>query len=440
MSKRNMRRIGIIICWLCVWQLVSLVCDNAILMVGPWETLRAFFRNLAEPQFWKTVLVSCGRICAGLLLGILPGALLAAGSYRFRFLEECLKPFVTLIKAIPVASFAVILLIWWGSGCLSVVVSMLVVFPHIYANVLEGLRNTDKKLLEMAGVFNMPLWNKAFYIYRPAVRPFWNSAIGVSVGMAWKSGVAAEVIGLPAFSVGEHLYLSKIHLETAEVFAWTAVTILLSTLTEKGIKWLSHLFFEWKPACFHPRLKERVSVTVAGDSMSAPQILVQDVYQSYGGTEVIKDWSAVYESGQVYYFRSPSGSGKTTMFRLISGLEQPQQGSVRSCRISMMFQEDRLCEEYSAVKNVELVTGDAQAARKQLAVLLPEEALDKPCSCLSGGMKRRVALVRALQAESEFCLLDEPFTGLDPQNRNLAAGYIEKEMGQRGVLIATHDR
>ena len=105
---------------------------------------------------------------------------------------------------------------------------------------------------------------------------------------------------------------------------------------------------------------------------------------------------------------------------------------------SMVFQEDRLCEDYSAVKNVELVTGDREKAREALEKLLEKEALDRPCRQLSGGMRRRVALVRAMEAQSAYVLLDEPFAGMDPETRKRAKRYIREKQAGRTVIIADH--
>ena len=106
------RRLFILLCWLILWQLADLLCHQSILFVGPWETCLALVRLLTDPAFWQTVLLSCGRIYAGLAGGILLGSLLAVGSYRYQILEEMIKPFMSLVKAVPVASFAVLLLIW----------------------------------------------------------------------------------------------------------------------------------------------------------------------------------------------------------------------------------------------------------------------------------------------------------------------------------------
>lgn len=162
-KRQNMgRRLLILAGWVMIWQIVSRLCHNSILMVGPVETGMAFLQNMLEESFWRTLGTSYVRILAGLLVGIICGMGLAAISYRYKLLEEIWQPFMTLIKAIPVASFTVLLLIWWGAPYLSVSICFLVVLPHIYVNTLEGLKSTDRKLLEMAEVFRMPWRNRLF--------------------------------------------------------------------------------------------------------------------------------------------------------------------------------------------------------------------------------------------------------------------------------------
>ena len=448
-KKRIRRKLLILSGWLLVWQLASLLCNNSILMVGPVETAAAFFQNMMEESFWRTLGTSYVRILAGLLAGILCGMGLAAISYRWKLLEEIWQPFMTLIKAIPVASFTVLLLIWWGAPFLSTCICFLVVLPHIYVNTLEGLKSTERQLLEMAEVFRMAWWNRLFYIYRPALKPFLESGLKIAIGMAWKSGVAAEVIGTPDHSIGERLYLSKIYLNTADVLAWTAAAILLSVVTEKLFLWMMGKAWDWKPGCRKPAERKPAGEETgcrkpAGGEAGCrkPHVCLKTdhIHKSFGELSVLSDFSAYFERDKTYYFRTPSGSGKTTLFRILAGLEQADSGSVvREGQITMMFQEDRLCEDYSAVKNVELVTGDKEKAGLALCRLLPQEALDKPVRQLSGGMRRRVALVRAMEANGAVCLLDEPFTGLDEENRQKAAAYIAEKGKGRAILIATHE-
>lgn len=469
--------------WVLVWQLVASLVNNRILLVGPLETLQALAKQVSLGTFWLTVGSSLLRIGTGFTAGFVLGLLLAAASGRFSLAEEVLSPLMSLLKAIPVASFVVLFLIWWRSGVLATAVSFYIVLPNIYVNTLEGIRHVDRRLLEMAQVLRIPAWNRFFYIYRPALKPYLDSAIRICAGMSWKSGVAAEVIGIPALSVGEQLYLSKIYLDTAGVLAWTAVTILASALCEKAVLAVWRAFQRWEPRCQAPRTETAVTgggiggrktvdvckkskggATVHGDSRRNREarkiprneeggqaqgttgivLELSHVSKSYSGKKVLRDVTARYERGKTYCFRSPSGSGKTTLLRLIAGLEKPDgemaaDGIRRhGSRISMVFQEDRLCEEYSALVNVDMVTGDREKSREHLCQLLAREELDRPCRELSGGMKRRVAVARAMAAGGDVILLDEPYGGLDEESRRRTRRYIHRCGANSALLVATH--
>ena len=143
-----------------------------------------------------------------------------------------------VIKSIPVASFVILVLIWVPSRNLSVVISFLMVTPIVYSNVLGGISSMDKKLTEMADIFAVPFPRRLRYLYLPQVAPFFRSACAVGLGLCWKAGVAAEVIGLPAGSIGEALYTAKVYFQTGDLFAWTAVILILSMLSERIVLWL----------------------------------------------------------------------------------------------------------------------------------------------------------------------------------------------------------
>lgn len=456
-GNRILREATIILFWLFVWQLLALLVGNEILLVSPWAALCRFLDLVGDLEFWQTVFSSMGRIAIGFLLGTATGLILAALSSRFSLLEEVLKPVITLCKTVPVASFVVLLLIWWGSENLAVSICFLIVLPNIYISTLEGIRSTDKKLLEMATVFQMPFKNRFFYIYRPALKPFLGSSLKLSLGMCWKSGVAAEVIGTPEFSIGERLYFSKIHLDTAGVFAWTAVIILLSICFERFVLWLVEKFFAWEPACrkayavkgdyekskFYEKQKchkqNKCREADSRNSENSHDLQISHLYKKFDDKRLFSDFNASYKTGNTYYFNSPSGSGKTTLFRILCGLEKADSGMIKpNLTYSVMFQEDRLCEDYSALRNVEMVLGDSKKAKRALLAVLEEDAIYKPCRQLSGGMKRRVALVRAMEAWSDCVLLDEPFTGLDAETRAVAEDYIVRKQQGRILLIATH--
>ncbi|MEG1677030.1 MAG: ABC transporter permease subunit [Clostridia bacterium] len=228
---------------LMLWQLISMCVDQKLLMVSPITVLMRLTTIWQENGFAASLLYSCTRIVGGFLLAFLLGALLGGLAARFRLVEIFLWPYVLTIKSVPVASFIIIALIWLTSGQLSVFISFLMVFPIIYANVLTGLRNTDHKMLEMAKLFHVSAYKRLFYIELPQLKPFILSACGASFGIAWKAGIAAEVIGIPTGSIGERLYEAKIYLNTADLFAWTVMIVLMSVVFEKLFMMLLRLFY-----------------------------------------------------------------------------------------------------------------------------------------------------------------------------------------------------
>lgn len=428
MKKIN-RKIIIIIFWLVMWSVISYAVDNPVLLAGPYRVLQKLRDLAGEPMFYQTVAVSLLKIGTGFGLGVLFALVLAVGSSRYGFLEELAAPVVSLLKTVPMASVVVLLLIWWGTSALSTVVSILVVFPIVYIQMLEGLKHLDRDLLEMARVYRLPFRSRLFYLYNPALRPYLNSSLKTALGMSWKSGVAAEIIGMVDMSLGGQLYLSKVYLDTVGVFAWTVCVMMISYLFERLVLYLVKRYMMLQPVCRKPE----------GDREELNEIGLRNVDKRFGETRVFRNKSVMYAEGGIYYLREPSGAGKTTLLRILAGLEEADSGEVirpRNC--SMMFQEDRLCPDYSAVKNVELVTGDIKKARDALERLLDADTMERPCRELSGGMKRRVALARAMESDADWVFLDEPFTGMDEETALRAERYIYEKKGERTLVIATH--
>lgn len=171
-------------------------------------------------------------------------------------------------------------------------------------------------------------------------------------------------------------------------------------------------------------------------------IVVQNLTKSYGQQTVLKDFSCVIPNGSVCAIMAPSGSGKTTLLRLLLGLEKADSGTISGvpAKKAILFQEDRLCMELSAETNIRMVTGN-KVTREQITHLLNQLGLEnekKPVSELSGGMRRRAALARALLYDSGILVLDEPFTGLDEHNRMTAAKAILEYRKNRTLVFVTH--
>lgn len=225
---------AVAIFWIAVWQLMSLFLSK-VLFAGPAQTVQSLFALLGDSVFWLSIGHSLAKITAGFALAFVCGCVVAVGCHRFTWLDTLLAPAIQLMKSVPIACFTVVALIWIGSANISVLVAFFVVFPVTCINLMTGLRHIDREMLEMAQVFRVPFGKRLRYLYVPQVMPYVLAGCRVTVGMAWKAGIAGEIIGLPRASIGEQLYLSKLYLNTADLFAWTITIIVVSLACERAV-------------------------------------------------------------------------------------------------------------------------------------------------------------------------------------------------------------
>lgn len=234
-------RVWAVVFWLLVWQAGAMALDQQILLVSPVRVLVRLLELAGTPDFWQAIAASFVRITGGFLLGVTVGIGLAVLSARYRLIEDLLAPALLAIRSIPVASFIILALILFSSRTLAALISFLIVLPILYSGVLRGIRAADPELMEMAQVFRIPAGRRIRYLYVPEVFPFFESACGSALGLCWKSGIAAEVIGMPQGSIGERLQQAKVYLDTPDLFAWTLVIVLVSLVFERmfvvGMKW-----------------------------------------------------------------------------------------------------------------------------------------------------------------------------------------------------------
>ena len=236
--KENRIRLWAAAVWLLVWQIAAMVFarlwpNGHLLLASPVSALLRLLELAAAADFWQSVGWSAVRIMGGFLLSCFTASLLAIPAARWKWVRELLEPPVAVVKAVPVASFIILALVWLNSRSLSLFISFLMVFPPVYLNVLEGICQTDQRLLEMARVFQVPLQRQIWGIYLPSVLPYFQTAVSLGLGLCWKAGIAAEVIGLPDGSLGENLYNAKVHFLTPDLFAWTAAIVAASVIFEK---------------------------------------------------------------------------------------------------------------------------------------------------------------------------------------------------------------
>ena len=233
-----MRRIGRVLLpvlfWLGVWQLAAAV-GQELLLPGPAAVGRRLLELAAGAVFWQTALASLLRIFGGLLLGVALGALLAGLTAWVPLLDWVLTPAVKVVRATPVASFILLVYLWVERGRVPGLISALMVLPVVWGNVTRGIAETDPQLLELARAYGFGRGRTLRRIYIPSVLPYFASGCRTALGLAWKAGVAAEVLCQPQNAIGTQIYNTKYYLETPSLFAWTLVVIALSFLLEWAV-------------------------------------------------------------------------------------------------------------------------------------------------------------------------------------------------------------
>ena len=231
--KSVLKAIAVCAFWVFVWILISKKVNNGFLFPSPKDTWQALTNLVVTAEFWGTTLITLFRIIYGIIISLVIGCGLAVVTSYSRLINTLLAPMMNAMKSVPVACFIMLALLWLETNILPVFITALIVVPIVWSNVSQGIASTDKKLLEVAKVFRFSFAKKIFKIYIPSVMPYFIAACRSAFGMAWKAGIAAEVLAVPKLAIGTEIYFSKLWFETSTLFAWTVVIIILSYVIEK---------------------------------------------------------------------------------------------------------------------------------------------------------------------------------------------------------------
>ena len=234
MNKTVKKLLKIVACvafWVGVWTVLSLSVNKSVILPSPISTVKKLWELLGTGGFYASFLSSLGRVFAGFLTGTVIGAALAALSHIGG--EFMISPAISVVKATPVASVIIVLLFFIRREVVPVAATLLMVTPIIYANVLNGIRSVPKENREVAKVYGFGFGKMMKYCVFPSVLPYFSAGAKTAVGIAWKAGVAAEVLCTPKTSIGSALWDAKTYLESEELFAWTLTVIILSMVIEK---------------------------------------------------------------------------------------------------------------------------------------------------------------------------------------------------------------
>lgn len=426
--------------WIGVWQAASVLVGSRILLAGPVETAVRLAQLVVTGEFWATVASSFGRIALGFAAGFAAALALGLVAGRWPTVGRVVAPAMSTLKSVPLVCVIVLLLMWVGSRRVSAIAVFLVVFPAVYFSVVEGLRARDGRLGELLGVFGVSGLRRFLADTWQQLLPYLVATSRNVCGMAWKSGVAAEVIGSPRGTIGERVYQSKLLLETGDLFAWTIVVVLASWACERAFVAALEATGPWTLR-WASEMALRSSRSNRGGRPVPATVVMQNLTVGYeSGPVVARGLSLRLEPGSRWLMAEESGAGKTTLIRTLVGLQPPLAGTVEVPReLSLVCQEARLVEGMSAEDNVVLAGGcDVPRARELLLELLPEDALGCPVRELSGGQRRRVEIVRALAHPSGLVVLDEPFASLDAATHEAAAAFVLRHLGGRTLLVASH--
>lgn len=230
-----LRGVAVAIFWLAVWAGGCYLANRTLLipLPYPWDVAKVLWQLVGEIPFWTAVGMSLLRVVAGFAVALVAGVALAMLTTRFAVVHTLLSPILSVIKATPVASFILLAFLWIRAENMPTFIAFLMVIPLVWENVRQGILHTDKKLLEMAKVFRLSYRQRLWHIRFPAVKPYLQAAVTTGFGFAWKAGVAAEILCWTGDSIGYHIAAEQQSFETAHVFAWTAVMVVLSVVLER---------------------------------------------------------------------------------------------------------------------------------------------------------------------------------------------------------------
>ena len=218
--------------WLLIWALASWAVGQELLLPGPGRVGARLLALAATGGFWLDLGATLGRVFLGLAWGALAGTALAVLTHFSPWADRLISPAVRVVRATPVVSFILLVYLWVPRRAIPWAIAGLMVLPVVWGALSAGLDSLDGKLLELARAYRFSRYNTLRLVYLPALRPHFSGGLLTAFGLAWKSGVAAEVICPPDHAIGSRIQQAKLGLETADLFAWTLAIVALSLALE----------------------------------------------------------------------------------------------------------------------------------------------------------------------------------------------------------------
>ena len=224
--------------WVAVWAFAAHQFGKPLLFPSPTSVMKTLGELLKTKEFYIATATSLGNILFGTLCAIAFACVLAVVTSRIRFVRELIAPVMAVVKATPVASFIILMLLFLGPVKVPSFITFLIVLPIVWTNLDQGIKSIDPQLSQVAKMYRFSLKKRLRVLIFPSVKPYFLSACRTAIGLAWKAGVAAEIIAMPPKTIGTMIGEAKLYIMSAEMFAWTLTVVLLSLAIETGVSYL----------------------------------------------------------------------------------------------------------------------------------------------------------------------------------------------------------
>ena len=431
---------------LILWQLVAVLVGYPAIFPPLNQLFVDSFQLLLKSDFYTSLGATVLRGMIGFVLSFLL-ALFAGGiAAHSRFWKQFFNPIVVIIRSVPVISVVLVALLWFSPPQLPVFIALLTMFPVLYQSVLSGFEHVDPKLVEMSTVFGNSKWKTFLKIYLPSAKMLIISGVSTATGFGWRAIIIGEVLAQPIHGIGSGMKMAQVYLNVSELFAWTLVAVFISYLFDLMIHSLAKVRF----SSFFT--KSEAHLFNVDKNVSIKKITVSNLFKSFGNTAIFENMNFQFSSEKIFLLKAPSGRGKTTYLRLLSGIVKPDSGKIASencMSVAYSFQDSRLCSWLTVNENIKFAVPIRSKfdevpdgfINEIITELELTDEINKYPHQLSGGQQQRVALARALAATPDLLLLDEPLNGLDNQLKLKIMKFIDEYILKNKPLViwATHE-
>lgn len=430
-----------------VWQLIALQIGYPAIFPSLVDLLKETGRLLISQDFFIEIIFTILRGITGIIFAFILAFLLATAAAFSSFWKAFLQPLIVVSRSIPVISLVLIALLWFSPTQLPVFIALVTMFPILYQNILTGLEQTDKRYLEMSTVFGKSKSNQYFNIYLPSAKTVIYDGIKTAMGFGWRAIIIGEVLAQPIHGIGTSMKQAQAYINVSELIAWTVIAVGISYIFEFIIRQIQKIQIEkYLPEPVKNEFNPKVQTTdIFG-------IRIVNLEKKFNDVLVLNSLNASFNSKNITCIKGPSGKGKTTLLRLIAGLEKPDTGEIEKSgnlrRIGYSFQDVRLLPWLTMAENIAYVfpthTYKQEISNLVFYLLKNMELTDhahKYPHELSGGQQQRVGLARALAAQPDVLLLDEPLTGLDNELKIRVTDFLSNwiQVNKSLVVWSTHE-